>query len=197
MKRFRLLCSLLTAMAIAGCASAPPPPEDHYYRLLVPAAVSSAAQPISSAVLVRRLRAEGTLGDRAVSYSADAANVLNQYHYHFWYEPPTVLLQHFAVDYLRAAGFAQQVLLPDLGVGGTHEVVGRIRRFEQLRGEGTVHVSLELGVIRMSDERLLLLQSYGSVQPIKGEGMAAVANAFNAAVNEIYARFVEDAGQAR
>lgn len=192
-----MVLAALACIILGGCASTPPPPEDHYYRLLLPGPVSSDTQPLEGSVVVRRVRAEGTLGDRAISYSADAANVLNQYHYHFWYEPPTLLLQHFAVDYLRAAGLAPQVLLPDLGVGATHEVVGRIRRFEHLRGAGTVHVSLELGVIRMRDEQLLLLQTYSSVQPVAGEGMAAVADAFNTAVSEVYARFVEEARQVR
>ena len=190
----------VAAVLLVGCGATPPAPPDIYYRLVLPGELSAATvPPIDGTVLVTRLSADGMLEDRAIAHAAARApQELMHYNYHFWSDAPPKLLQTYAADYLRAAGVAGQVLLPEVGVDGTHELVGRVRRFEHLTGEQeTVSVSLELGVVELRDETLVLLETYSASRPVSGDGFSDVVRALNVAVDEVFAQFLADLSRVR
>jgi ABC-type uncharacterized transport system auxiliary subunit len=186
-------CAVL--LLLGGCGSAPPSPSDYYYRLLLPDAMARRSAPVvDGTVLVTRFRSEGVLADRAIAHARTAQpQELAQYSYHFWSAPPPEMLQLHVADYLRSSGVAHEVLLPEVGVDGSHELIGRIRRLEHLTGDAeSVSVSLELGLLDLRDRSLLLLKTYDARGPVPAGGFSEVAAALNAAINEALQGFVSD-----
>jgi ABC-type uncharacterized transport system auxiliary subunit len=186
-----LLFPLALCAWLAGCAQAPAPP-DRFYRLL-PTAPARLAQPaLPGTLVVGRFVADGLLGQRALVY-AEASNpgALLQYHYHFWADPPTALLQAVTVDALRAAGVARAVVTPDLGVDADYVLVGRVRRLEHLLGDApAVVVSLEMSVVGAGGAEPLLIGDYEVSLPAAGPGVDAAVSAMGDAVSQILAEFV-------
>ncbi len=83
-------------------------------------------------IQVERLVADGLTGGRSIVFTdAARSNVAQNYHCHFWIEPPTILLQIALADILRKAG-APQVVTPELGVEPDFTITGGIRAFEQV-----------------------------------------------------------------
>ena len=185
--------TLLGVLWLAGCGSSPVPPDRHF-RLIVPEARRPAAPLLEGSLLVKRFSGDGLLAQRALAWArSEAPQALSQYHYQFWSDPPTALLQRFTVDLLRADGFAGRVVMPEHGVTPDYVLVGRIRRLEQLVGEApAVAVALELGLSRSADRRVLLLRSYERLVPLAGGDVDVAVNAMNAAVVELLRRFQSD-----
>ena len=108
---------------LAGCGQqGVPVPTDRFHRLMVDAPATVYQSPQLSGILeVDRFGAAGVLQGRAIVFvEHDNPNVLHQYHYQLWTDPPTKLLQAATVDYLR-------------GVTGG----GKLKRFsEKLLGLG-------------------------------------------------------------
>lgn len=190
-----VVAGVLLGALLTGCTGAPPAPDDFYYRLLLPTGLEREPQPrLQGRLVVPRFRSDGILGDRAIAHAAAARpQELLQYAYHFWSAPPPELLQVHAADFLRARGLARAVLLPEVGVDVTHEVLGRIRRLEHLTGPGeTASVSLELGVLALERNELLLLRTYDASVPVPEGEFAAVAEALNQAIDAALAQFAAD-----
>ncbi|NNG02600.1 MAG: ABC transporter [Inquilinus sp.] len=192
-KSFRLVPILLTVAACAGGAGEVP--RDRYFRLDIAAPAAERAAPLAGALLVTRLDAEGLMRERPLVYSADAsALAVEQDDYHFWIEPPTRLLQAELVDYLRAAGIAETVVTPELRIRSNYEIVGTIRRFERVLGEGRpkVAVELELALIDLAGDRLRAVDTYAVVIDCPDRRIETSVVAFNRAVAEIFDAFVAD-----
>jgi ABC-type uncharacterized transport system auxiliary subunit len=193
----RLLLTLL--VVLAGCAQ-PAIPEDHFYRLTLagPAPGTSVATLPSGTIMVERFAADGLTASRPIVFTDGAgSNVLQTYHYHYWVEPPPVLLQAALADYLRKAG-AAQVVTPELRVEPAVTIDGRIRAFEQVRGSApAVRAQLELAVTERASGRLLLFKTYSAEPRTGGESVAEAARQISAAIDQIYAQFVRDFAGAR
>lgn len=191
----RALFLLVVAVAVlAGCAQ-PRVPEDNFYRLTIAAPKHMDAPPIPGVVEVSRFVADGLVAQRAIVYSeVGHANVAQSYHYDFWIEPPTVLLQNALVDYLRAAGAAGTVVTPDLHAEPDVIASGRIRRFEHIRGggNGSVKVSLDLSLRERKSDKLLLVRTYDAERPLADTRLGTVAREMSAAVEDIYGRLLRD-----
>ncbi len=185
---------IVVAMMLTACGSAPPAPEDHYYRLITPEVGRAAAPTLDSTLIVKRFAADGILDQRAIAFAnASAPQALKHYNYHFWSDPPTHLVQDYAVMYLRRAGVAPQVVPIEVGVDGGYELLGRVRRFEHLReGQESVAVTLELGLLRVDDATLLMLKDYSATRATNGTSPAFAVRALNAALNDVMARFTAD-----
>jgi ABC-type uncharacterized transport system auxiliary subunit len=193
----RALPLLLCGALLAGCFGAPPPlPRDHYYRILVPRPAGDGPGPrLAGTVSVPPLGADGLLRERPLLFSAGGrAHEMQQHDYHHWTDPPTRMLQAQLVSYLRLGGLADSVITPNLPVRPDFEVIGRIKRFERLLGDGPprVHAELELAVVRLADNRMLVFDTY-AVERSSGGGVAASIVALNQAVAEIFGRFLADA----
>lgn len=191
----RRAAATLLALALVACASAEPVPADHYYRLDV-AAPAPFQQPKLNGILeVERLVADGVTAGRPVVYSESTESLeLKTYHYHFWSEPPTVLLQRALVDALRTAKVAQEVVTPDSRVRPDYVLTGGVKRMEQVVDGGGDKALLELELVLRGERsgNLMLLRSYRVEQPVDGSGMSAFVGAMNAAVSEVFERFRAD-----
>ena len=186
---------LLAAAVLAACA-APPVPRDHFYRLDVasqvgirPAAVGDIA-PLG-VVAVDTFDAEGQLRERALLFSSSETEIQQQ-DYHFWADPPARMLQNALVDYLRASGAATAVVTPQMRVTADLEIQARIRRLERRVDQGAVLVEIEMAMIDPATQQLILVDTYTANHAAGDATTAAAVAAINAAVGDVYARFLAD-----
>ena len=148
MKTVRWPIMVVFAALLAAC-SQPPVPQDHYYRLQVALPGTALASPRLPGVLeIPRFSAEGLMAGRPIVFSeaTDPAEV-NAYYYHFWLEPPGVMLRDQLVAYLRAAGVARTVVTPELRLEPDFVLTAKIKRIEQVRGASPkVVIALDVAV---------------------------------------------------
>jgi ABC-type uncharacterized transport system auxiliary subunit len=185
---------VLGIIFVAGCASAPIPP-DQYYRIYArEVAESNAMAPLDGVLIVRRFLSDGLVGERSLVYSdSDNDNPLFQYHYHHWTESPTRMLQEQLVPYLRRAHVAREVVTSDIQVDAEYEILGKIRRLEQVRGDSPrVVADIEFSLTKTRRPELILLRRYSVEVACADESLVAAVNAFNDAVSQIFAELSDD-----
>ncbi len=191
----RLLLLACAAPLLAGClGSAPPVPQDHYYRLLVPTPEQSAGEaPLPGIMTVELLQADGLLRERPLLYSESGESYeLQQHNYHYWNDAPPRMLQDQMVTYLRRSGVSRQVVTPDMRIRADYQVSGKVRRLERLLGGGPprVFVEIELALLRLSDDRVLVVETFSAEEPAEDESVDASIVALNRATAEIFDRFL-------
>lgn len=192
--RFAALLVLAPFLAACFGSAAPPPPRDRYYRILVPGpAASRYSETLAGVISVDRLEADALLRERPVLFSRSGKpHELQQHDYHFWTDPPPGMLQSQLVGYLRAAGIAKAVVTPDMRIKPDYRVAGRVKRLERLLGGGPARalVELELSLVRVSDGKLIVIDTY-TVEKIGADAtVEASVTAMSAAVADIFERFV-------
>ncbi len=194
-RRFLLALPLLAA----GClTSAPPVPKDNFHRIVVRAdqAGNPAKAPLNGVVSVAPFEADGLLRERPLIFAVtDDGLTLRQHDYHHWADVPSRMLRAQLIEYLRASGFARMVVTPDLRVASDYEVRGRLKRLEQNRAGGRpmVTIEIELALVRLSDRRALVIDSYTVSRPSGGTGVDAGVAALNLAAADLFGRFLGDA----
>lgn len=190
----RKLAAVLVALTVAGCmGSAPPVPPDNYYRLQVPAPAERAERPALPGILsVGAFDADGLLRARPLLFSeADKEQAVRQHHYHFWTDSPTRLLQWEMVSYLRQRGLAGSIVTPRMRVRADYELVGKIKRLERILGgpDYRVVVELEIAVIRQSDRRLIVEDTYVAEIRSADESVESSVDALNQALSRAFETF--------
>lgn len=115
----------------AGCASDPPPP-DRYYRLEPVAATPAGAW--NRRIVVQPFEAHGVYSERALLFRRQAAGgtALEQYNYHYWAEPPALMLGDLVTDHLRGAFGERQVYRSSSRVRPDIVVRPRLRNLVQV-----------------------------------------------------------------
>lgn len=191
----RSFLPFLIAPLLAGClGSAPPVPRDHYYRLLVSAPPARSAQPVLPGVMsVDLLQADGLLRERPLLYSeSGSSHEVQQHDYHYWTDAPPRMLQDQLVAYLRRSGMATSVVTPDMRIRARYLVSGKVKRLERLLGGGPprVFVELELALVRLTDDRLLLVDSFSEEAVAEADSVEAGIVALNRATGRVFDRFL-------
>ena len=94
MRRVNRLLPAALLILVSACPQ-PAIPEDHFYRLAPAPADGQQSRALAGVIEVNRFIADGLTGRRPIVYtdSIDAGEV-RAYHYHFWSEPPPILLQN-------------------------------------------------------------------------------------------------------
>jgi len=180
---------------LSACGGSSPLPRDSFYRLVVPRDIHPVSvPPLAGTLVVKRFSADGLIGQRPVAYAkASDPHTLYQYHYHFWTDVPTRLLQDYAVDFLRQSVAAERVITPQLGLAADFQLLGKIRRLEFLQGSApAVAVSLRLSVIQTASQALLLDKTYTLKRPVKGPDLVSASATMNRLLAEIFKRFEAD-----
>jgi ABC-type uncharacterized transport system auxiliary subunit len=191
--RALLAASLLLA---TGCLGKPAPRERSFRLELAPPA--RLATPLLSGILeVDRLRAHAVARRTALVYVLDAsATELRTSSTEHWADSPTLLVQREMAAYLHAAGVADRVLTPELGIEPDYRLSGDIVRFEETRASEASRVVVELALV-VTDERrreVLLQQSYREERAAQGPDAEDAVRAYDAALAALLARFVSDLG---
>jgi len=189
---------LLMIPLLAGClGSAPPVPRDHYYRLLVSSPVELSAEGrLAGVVRVEPLQADGLLRERPLLYSESGApHEVQQHNYHYWTDAPPQMLQDQLVTYLRHSHIARSVVTPDMRVRADYQVSGKVKRLERLLGGGPprVFIELELAFVRLSDNALVLVDSFAEQEPEAGNDVGSAIIALNKATGRVFDRFLNRA----
>ena len=185
--------TVVVALSVAGC-SQPPVPKDNYYRLQV-ATPQAAPAPIFKGVIeVSRFVADGLTASRPIAYSkADSPHQLNAYHYHFWTEPPVVMLRDQLVAFLRAANAADLIVTPEIRSTVDYVLTAKIKRLEKIAGSSSsAVVELELGLQDNHKDRVVHLKTYRVETTAKSSSVADAVVALNKALGSAYTLFVED-----
>lgn len=184
---------LSTLGALAGCLGSTPP-RDHFYRLETARPAEVLPSPALKGTLeVERFRTDSLTRERAIlrAPSADSLQV-SPSTYHLWIDTPTVMLQRSLAEYLRLAGVADRVVLPEMNVDETHELSGWIERLVYVRDAGIVIAELEFSLIDARGTRQALRRRYRAEVATGGTEMDAVVVAFNTAVGEIFGQLLAD-----
>lgn len=189
--RIRWYAVLLPALLSVGCGGVARVPEDSFYRLTVAAPATRATTPaLADGLVVQGGAAAPLYRDRAFLYSDPGAPArLQRYHYHYWTDSPPQLVQRGLADYLRAAGVAAPVLLPEDGAAARNRLRVDIERFEHVRGadNGRAEVALRI-TLTARDRGVLLQESLHAEAPVAGADFTAVAAAYEQALTELYGR---------
>ncbi len=192
------LGAFLVLAVLAGHLSAcaqPPIPQDHFYRLSVPLPeVREDTTIISGTLQVERFAAEGVLSGRPLVYSdSDNPNELKEYYYHFWMEPPTVMLQNQLIKYMRNVNVAEVIVTPEIRANPSYVVSGKIRRMERVTGaESKIALELEMGLRDASTDRIVILDTYAVEAESEGPGVKGAVLAMDKVLVGLYQRFIDD-----
>jgi cholesterol transport system auxiliary component len=186
---------LALAALLAGCGSAPVP-DQAYYRLPPAADVAPLAEPaFADPVLVDTFLADGLHDEQAILYATSGGGSVKAYHYQLWNDPPPRMLQRRLIARLRAAGVTSGVVADRVpSQVSVVRVSGLVDRFERQKTDTgwVAAVQVEMRVDVGSNELPVLLKTYQSLQPAENESIQATVRAFAAAVDDVFARFVED-----
>ena len=191
----KILGLVLAMAAMLGACAQPPLPEDQFYRLRVTTSPEPLASPPLPGVLeVERFVADGLTAGRPIVYSESGQpHALREYHYHFWVEPPIVLLRDQLVAQLRAAKVARFVVTPEMRVDPDYVLTGKITRLERVVGAAPrAVVELELAVRQTGRDSLVFLWSYRVEEAVATDSVAAFVATINKALGTIYAKFTTD-----
>ena len=183
---------LLPALWLSGCGSAGVVPEDRFYRLADPAADKAAPRPVLEKVLVAPFRGPAIYRERAILH-ADAAEPLRlrRHHYHFWADPPPVLLSRQLARYLEDTGLAGQARV---GEGDArYRIRGVLSHFEQVYRPGgvSVQVAMRLTLEDRVTGKTLYSESFEEARDAAGGQVYDTVESFSDAVAAIYQRFGE------
>jgi cholesterol transport system auxiliary component len=184
---------IVLLLGLAAC-NQPAVPEDHYYRLALPSAGGAKAQRLNGIVEVGRFVAKGLTAQRPIVFIEPGDNhQVQAYHYHFWTDPPTVMLQNALVNQLRAAGVAKSVVTPDLRVEADFAISGKISRFEQIIGQsGQVIVEIEFAIKEAGSDKLVFFKSYRETLATNNRTVPEAVSKISTAVANIYQNFLAD-----
>ena len=191
----RLIPVFALALVLTACASAPPVPEDQFYRLKAVLPSKPAAKPLFPGTIeVDRFVADGLTAGRPIVYSeAGKPYQVKEFHYHFWTQPPTVMLRDELVSYLRQAKVSSTVVTPEMRVPPDFVLTGKIKRLEKITGASPKAVlELELGLRKATGGKLIFLDTYQIESPSDGSGVDDAVKSLNKSLSAIYDQFVAD-----
>jgi ABC-type uncharacterized transport system auxiliary subunit len=191
--RFATLMLSLVTLAI-GCASGPAP-RDNFYRLEIAAPTPLASPALPGVLEVDRLRVEAIAQGRRMLYrDASLPNVIGQYSYHFWADPPGLMLQDQLTQSLRAAGVAKNVITPGIHVNSDFLLKGRVVQLERYTGNGAprIVIGIEFALLRAKGNELLLQKNYLEERTAAGDDMGASVEAYEDAFSAIFQQLLAD-----
>lgn len=179
--------------ALAACAQ-PEVPTDKYYRLSVDSPAAGAATLFKGTIEVERFVADGLVAGRPIVYTEPGQSYrLQEYHYHFWTEPPTIMLRDQLIAYLRAARVADAVVIPEMRVEPDYILAGKVKRLEKVAGAAPKAVlHMELALRRASGGKLVFLDTYEAELDAENNSVDAAVMALNKALGQVYAKFLND-----
>lgn len=183
------------SIALAGCG-APTVPDFTYFRLPPPQPMAvSRAPPLQQAIVVDAFDADGLYADQALIHAEGPdAQQLRQYHYQMWTDPPTRILQRRLIAELRQVHASLMVTDALPASDSAIRISGVILRFDRVpdgHGGFSAVVALKLRADGARDAPLID-DYYRADKPATGTDLKATVDAYGAAVDGIFAKFVAD-----
>jgi len=141
---------LLLSVLLSACSTPQPVPVSLYYHFPAPVEKGARAEKSSySSILVRRPTASGIYNERSMlNVMADKPLEVNRYHYHFWSQYPSLMVQDNLVRFLTSSGVAEKVERKINGRKADVIINSLIKRFEQVKNasESFALVRIEFSV---------------------------------------------------
>jgi len=186
--------AVMGLVMLAACGSVAPVPEDQFYRLKVQTPSKAGKVLFPGTLEIDRFVADGLTAGRPIVYSeAGKAYQVKEFHYHFWTQPPTVMLRDELVSYLRARKVADLVVTPEMRGNPDYLLTGKIKQLEKIVGSPPKTVlEIELGLRMAGGGKILFLQSYRMEAVSDGSGVDAAVKSLNTTLTAIYKKFVDD-----
>ncbi len=196
--RLRFWLAAAALAIVSGCGSATVP-EDFFYRLNIEVPAPAISEPVvSGTVEVDRFLADGLLTNRPIAFtSRGQESQLQTYHYHFWTEPPAIMLQNALAAYARTRKFARAVVTPEMRVDADFVISGKLRRMEQITdGTGAVVVEMEIALRDLRSAKLIHIGTYRAEIETPNQTVRAAVDTITDAVTEIFDKFLDEAAAA-
>lgn len=194
LRRATALAVAITAVALAGCESAPIPDVMHY-RMPTQEKVEPAGTPLfAEPFVVDVFLADGLHSEQSILYQTSPNGPVKAYHYQLWNDPPVRLLQRRLIRRLRNENVAP-IVTDRLPVSlDAVRVSGLVERFERVKENEawSAVVRVELRADHGDQGLPVLLEAYEVVEPADGESIQATVRAFARATDEVNTRFVAD-----
>lgn len=194
-----LIAALRRILVVAGAGaflascSSPPVPTDTFYNLTAGRTVMSAGgSSISGTVEVPPFRAEGVVNEHAIVYR-QSDTTQKQYTYHYWAEPPSIMLQRSLIDAVRASKAFDQAAPPEFRADRNYELIGTLRRLEHVVGSGSgkVVVEFDVGLRRVRGNDSLLLKTY-RIERAAGRDVSGAVSAMSTGLDSLLSEMVKD-----
>jgi ABC-type uncharacterized transport system auxiliary subunit len=184
------LASILLLLALPGCAALKGGDAPVTMRLS-PRFTVGPILPAPS-LAVAPVQARGLSGGLRYAY-VDAATPgeIRQAATLFWEEPPATMLARALVAGLRTRFAA--VTGPDLSLAADRRVVATLDRFEEVTSAGAAQAVVAFDVTQVTQGKAVWAGRYCATQPIASAAGTARAAAFQGAIEQAIAAFVEDA----
>lgn len=194
-RSIRAVSVVVLLAALAACSS-PPVPTDTFYNLTTGRSAPGASAAVGGTVEVPRFRAEGVVNGRAIIYRSSSTEQ-HQYNYHYWAEPPAVMVQRSFIDALRNARVFDTVASPEMRADRDYELIGTLRRLEHITGVGAPKVVVEIDVAlrRVRGGETLLIKTY-TKERSSGSSVSSAVESISAALDQIIAEVVRDSAAA-
>lgn len=195
MRAARLILIAVLALLTAACAVAPTP-SDRFYRLELPQAAASKL-PIDRVVVVNAFEAYGAVAERALLYREEGSPALTQYHYHLWAEPPAQMLSDALARHLRVLLGEERVYTRSARARADLVVRPRLRKLEQVLGEGgaRAELALQFVVSEPGNQPLFVLefdQSEAAASAAPEDYVVAIDKLIGRAYNELGQRLTAE-----
>ena len=188
------LAAILSFGLLAACGSPAPVPEDQYYRLKVQAPSQAGKVLFPGTLEIDRFVADGLTAGRPIVYSESGKTYqVKEFHYHFWTQPPTVMLRDELVTYLRARKVSDVIVTPEMRANPDYILTGKIIRLEKIVGQPPkAMLEVELSLRRPSGGKIIFLNTYRMETQSDGAGVSAAVQSLNTSLTAIYKNFVDD-----
>jgi len=190
-----IVLAVMAGPLFSGCSTPPPIPQDQFYRLSTAAPRTSSAILLNGTLAVARFQSDGLHNERALLYArADQPLRLIQYHYHYWTDPPTRLLQDFMTGCVRQGGVATTVANGESVRNPDYRLSGTINRFESILGEKQtrVIVDVDLALYKSDGDAPLLIKNYRQEIFAGGNSVYATVDGYQKAMNGVCGELVND-----
>lgn len=185
---------ILIILLVVSCSSPPPVPTDRFYRLSIEENGTNHDMLTEDIIFISSILAEGLYNERALLYTGEGGkNELQQFHYHFWVTSPPKLIQENLIKYLRLTN-ASPMLVNEAGSGEKIKISGRLHAFEKIdSGESArANISIEFTVADRGIDTPLLIREYHTTEGVEEKTVPALVDAYNRAINRIFAEFRTD-----
>jgi len=168
-------------------------PRDHYYRLPAVAPITPRPAPqLPGTLEVTAIQTSGMLHERAILFVREQQPLeVSPYHYYFWVNAPTSLIQQHLLAYLQQKNLAHSQHRYRSDTPADFRLEGELFHFERyLRGDAAeAQVELELLLRDNRSQRILVHRRYRQNITAASMNMADTANAFGQALTAIYQQF--------
>jgi len=195
---FRKACLLLLALTLSGCMGGASVniPRDHYYRLPAVTAVTPLRTPLLSGALeVSTVQTSGMLHERSILFVREQQPLeVSPYHYYYWVNTPSSLLQQHLLDYLRQKNLARSQHRYRSDTPAEFRLEGELLHFERYIRKDASEARVELDLVLRDNRsrRILLRKLYRHNAKAQSPEMADTADAFGRALGAIYRQFAQD-----